>query len=444
MTVRRESSGLICSEGTVGGLGCVQRHGPRRRRAAHRRRRAPGAPRTAAGRRDAHRRGGDPRGARLHRGAERVDGRPTSRPPCRWRSRASSSWPAAAAAPTPAPRCGPTLEGAYALGRGEARSGRSMDALLAAYRVGARVSWRELSASASAAGVDAGTMAQFAELVFAYIDELSAASVAGHTDELSTSGRVRERYRERLGQHLLAGARDETLAAAAERATWTPPTTLTAVLLPSAQVRAVLASLSAGHPPGRRGPPGAARRGATPPGRRTPCCWCRTSTGPAAGTCCASSTGGRRWSARRGRGPAPARRTTGRCAPRRCRPWRARRGRSTPRTTSPSWWSPPTARRWPTCAPGRWPRWPTLRPATRERLAETLRAWLLLQGRRDAVAAHLHVHAQTVRYRMGQLREAYGDRLDDPARGARPAGRPPSPTAAAAVSTDPGAAGTNT
>ena len=31
-------------------------------------------------------------------------------------------------------------------------------------------------------------MAQFAELVFAYIDELSAASVAGHTDELSTSG----------------------------------------------------------------------------------------------------------------------------------------------------------------------------------------------------------------------------------------------------------------
>ena len=60
-------------------------------------------------------------------------------------------------------------------------------------------------------------MAQFAELVFAYIDELSAASVAGHTDELSTSGRVRERYRERLGQHLLAGARDETLVAAAER-----------------------------------------------------------------------------------------------------------------------------------------------------------------------------------------------------------------------------------
>src|SRR6476660_8041867 len=47
------------------------------------------------------------------------------------------------------------------LGRGEPRRNKSMDTLLAAYRVGARVSWRELSTSASAAGVEAGTMAQF-------------------------------------------------------------------------------------------------------------------------------------------------------------------------------------------------------------------------------------------------------------------------------------------
>ena len=37
------------------------------------------------------------------------------------------------------------------------------------------------------------TLAKFAELVFAYIDELSAASAAGHTDELATTGRVRQR-----------------------------------------------------------------------------------------------------------------------------------------------------------------------------------------------------------------------------------------------------------
>jgi DNA-binding PucR family transcriptional regulator len=55
-----------------------------------------------------------------------------------------------------------------------------------------------------------------------------------------------------------------------------------------------------------------------------------------------------------------------------------------------------------------------LKPGTAQRLAETLRSWLLHQGRRDAVAEDLHIHAQTVRYRMGQLRELYGDRLDDP------------------------------
>ena len=55
-----------------------------------------------------------------------------------------------------------------------------------------------------------------------------------------------------------------------------------------------------------------------------------------------------------------------------------------------------------------------LRPNTAERLAETLRSWLLHQGQRDVVAADLFVHAQTVRYRMTQLRELYGERLNDP------------------------------
>src|SRR5215470_10434705 len=36
------------------------------------------------------------------------------------------------------------LEGAYTVGRGEARDGRSIDVLLAAYRVGARTAWREV------------------------------------------------------------------------------------------------------------------------------------------------------------------------------------------------------------------------------------------------------------------------------------------------------------
>src|SRR5919108_3367407 len=38
------------------------------------------------------------------------------------------------------------------LGRGEMRAGRSLDALLAAYRVGARVAWRRLAAAGGGAG----------------------------------------------------------------------------------------------------------------------------------------------------------------------------------------------------------------------------------------------------------------------------------------------------
>ena len=55
-----------------------------------------------------------------------------------------------------------------------------------------------------------------------------------------------------------------------------------------------------------------------------------------------------------------------------------------------------------------------VRPATAARLAETLRSWLLHHGRREDVAADLHVHAQTVRYRMTQIRELYGEQLTDP------------------------------
>jgi DNA-binding PucR family transcriptional regulator len=55
-----------------------------------------------------------------------------------------------------------------------------------------------------------------------------------------------------------------------------------------------------------------------------------------------------------------------------------------------------------------------LRPAAAAKLKETLRSWLLHHGRRDEVAAELFVHPQTVRYRVQQLRDLYGDKLEDP------------------------------
>ena len=55
-----------------------------------------------------------------------------------------------------------------------------------------------------------------------------------------------------------------------------------------------------------------------------------------------------------------------------------------------------------------------VRPGTRARLEQTLRSWLLHQGRREDVAADLHLHPQTIRYRMDQVKELFGDRLRDP------------------------------
>ncbi len=51
---------------------------------------------------------------------------------------------------------------------------------------------------------------------------------------------------------------------------------------------------------------------------------------------------------------------------------------------------------------------------TRENLALTLRAWLRAPGQRKTIAHGLGVHPQTVRYRMARLRELFGEQLDDP------------------------------
>jgi hypothetical protein len=55
-----------------------------------------------------------------------------------------------------------------------------------------------------------------------------------------------------------------------------------------------------------------------------------------------------------------------------------------------------------------------LAPRSRERLEATLLAYLRHRGNGPRAAADLHVHPQTVRYRLGRLRELLGDALDDP------------------------------
>jgi len=302
----------------------------------------------------------------------------------------------------------PALNGAYELGRGEARQGRSIDALLSAYRVGARVSWQELSTVAVASGLPAATVARFAELVFAFIDELSAYSVSGHADELATTGRVRERYLERLTQELLAGEADATLHASAERAGWQPPDTLTAVLLPLAQTRGLTAQFGESTLQLSEDLPG------VDDSESLAVLLVPDVAGPVRHQLLAALAGRRALV-----GPA--------------RPWidvrssyhralRARELVSADKVVAAIDTDDHLVElvlgadrdaaadlRARALAP-----LSELPANTAARLTETLRSWVLHQGRRDAVAADLFIHAQTVRYRMAQLRELYGDRLSDP------------------------------
>jgi sugar diacid utilization regulator len=304
----------------------------------------------------------------------------------------------------------PSLDGAYELGRGEARSGRTMDALLAAYRIGARESWRQLSGAAVETGLPSATMAQFAELVFAYIDELSAASAAGHADELATTGRVRERYLRRLTSSILRGDAPEPLLERAQRANWQPPRTLAAVLLPTGHASRALANLDDRTLRADEDLPGVEDDELT-----------ETTV-----LLVSDADGSRRagiMSALREHGAYLGPATTWTEA--RVSYLRALRARrlQLPMTesdvcdtddhlTSLVVSADPAALadlRAQALGPLR-----DLRPSTADRLSETLRAWLLHQGRRDDVASALHIHPQTVRYRMTQLRDLYGDRLDQP------------------------------
>jgi hypothetical protein len=294
------------------------------------------------------------------------------------------------------------LEAAYALGRGEARSGRSMDALARAYRVGARVAWREMSGAAVSAGLSATTTARFAELVFAYIDELSDASVTGHAEELATSGRLRQRRLERLAVRLLEGAPEAEVVSAAERADWPPPPSLVAVILPEEKLRSVASRID----------PRTLQLSEDLPS-------VDIESGLTVLLVPVGSASGRTALLRVLRAADAVVGPT--------RPWtdvrasyrRAVRAQrlglaadteahlaELVRTADGDALADLRARVLEPLG--------ALRPAAAEKLADTLAAWLRHHGRRDEVAEALFVHPQTVRYRMGQLRDLYGDRLTDP------------------------------
>ena len=119
-----------------------------------------------------------------------------------------------------------------ALGRGEMRAGRSLDALLSAYRIGARLAWERFVAAGEAAGHEPRTLYRLASAIFDYIDGISAESVEGFTEERAAAEGERQRRRRALARLL---ARDdvsgEEVHDLARLAGWTRPELIAALVV---------------------------------------------------------------------------------------------------------------------------------------------------------------------------------------------------------------------
>jgi PucR C-terminal helix-turn-helix domain len=296
------------------------------------------------------------------------------------------------------------------LGRSQWRQGRDLPDLLAVYQIGVRVFWRHVAAAALEVGLAPSTLAALAGTVFFFVDQLSSASAHGYVLEQEEAGALRERHRDELVDLMLSESTDPAaVRAAARRADWPVPERVSVVLVEpdDASGRRALSRLDARSLPIRRPP----LVGAVVP-----------------------------------RGPRPAERavltgllrgahaTVGAAVP--------------PEQLARSLYFAEIAARLTkehllsddpvfvadhldaiivhrdhrlldalgdqVLAPLE-----ASPPSSRARLRETLRSWLRHMGDRRAMAEELHVHPQTVRYRMGRLHELFGDSLDDPAVRAR-------------------------
>lgn len=293
------------------------------------------------------------------------------------------------------------------LGRGEVRAGRGLDVLLAAYRVGARVAWRRLSAAGVAAGLEPATLYLLAESIFAYIDELSAKSAEGYALEQSAAVGEQRAQRQRLARLLVreppADPRD--VAEVARAADWRLPETLAAFAFPESERERIVGRLPADAIVETVGDvvcaliPDPLRAGreaqlAHALGPRH-----HAALGPpvAWGEAALSLARARALLELAAEGAIPA------------------QGLIDARAHATALLLRSDRRLMQEIVDDRLAPLAGLAPGTRSRLTETLAVWLACQGRLQAVAEQLHVHPQTVRYRLGQLRELFGERLEDPA-----------------------------
>jgi hypothetical protein len=291
-----------------------------------------------------------------------------------------------------------------ALGRGELRQGRTLDALQSAYRVGARVAWRRLADAARRAGVDAEVLSLLAESIFAYIEELSADSVEGYAEARTRLEGERRRRQRELVALLLRDppAEDAAMLAAATAVGWRVPRTAAALACAEEELDRIARRLPADSLVASiEGEGCAVVPDPDGPGRPAEIATALAERSAALGSAVPVAQLADSWALARaalraveagalGAGPLRAddvlvdlllfesRALVERLAARRLAPLEE------------------------------------LTPKARRRMEETALAYVRERGNAAAMARTLGLHPQTVRYRLARLRELLGEQLDDP------------------------------
>ncbi|OXM65705.1 hypothetical protein CF165_22705 [Amycolatopsis vastitatis] len=282
------------------------------------------------------------------------------------------------------------------LGAGEAREGRTLDDLQSAYRIGTRVGWRWIMRLGRRHRLASAVMAQLAEMLFGFADELARMSSRGYREARAEIDGTRAGLRRRL-LRLLTGpgtVPEAVLAELAAAAGWPVPGEVVAVAAEATVSTSwgpeVLADLEPPQPHLLLPAPADARS-LTRLGTRV-------AVGPP--TDLGAAAHSLRWARTALRlvadGALPDAPVTW-CTDHLTELW----------LLSDSPLAEQVARQ--ELAPlAQFP------DRTRGRLGETLLSWLQNGGNSEKIAVDLSVHPQTVRYRVRQLKQAFGDRLDDP------------------------------
>ncbi len=304
----------------------------------------------------------------------------------------------------------------FELGRLEMREGRTLNALLAAYRVGAQIAWRRFVEAGVRAGLDPPILYRLGEAIFAYIDEISGESIEGYAAEQSAAAGERQRRRAQLVFLLAADppVAAEEVRAAAVRAGWRPPALVAALVAEGIDSERLASRLG----PGAVAAPLESGAGALPARRATrSLAFVPDPSAPARRAQLEQAVAGLPAAL----GPAVALAGAPRSAERARRALALRAAGLLPGDGlviaddhGAELVLQADAALAGDFAEARLAPLAELRPAVRNRLTASLAAWLDCQGRVDETARALDIHPQTVRYRLNQLREAFGGALDDP------------------------------